>query len=456
MDDKTRIEMAKATRLTRAGKLMEATALIQRTLQGRRSPETSSDNTDGKSDEAIDVTSQVDELPEKQTSLRAVSASPSQNHQNENASVEMTDTSTTPNQKRHAGKSNRRTPASKRVTSMPWFSKHFPRLGSKFKRSKSGIRESVSIPMPNKGREEVWAGGQFLDGSYTNQAGTRSYKLYIPSGYRGQALPLVVMLHGCTQTPEDFAAGSRMNLLAEKKLFFVVYPTQATGANPSKCWNWFRPTDQQRGSGEPSIIAGITHQIANTYKIDARRIYIAGLSAGGAMAAIMGMSYPDLYAAIGVHSGLAYGAAYDLPSAFAAMQHGGQKNDLSLAAGTRNKIIPTIVFHGDLDKTVHPCNGEQVLAQWTINKASSESNSMAGKNLHVSKTKQEIPNGYRYTRSIYQDASGDVVMEQWLVHGAGHAWSGGSPNGSYTDPKGPDASQEMVRFFYEHTLIAAE
>lgn len=453
MDDKMRIGMAKATQLTRAGKLMEATALIQRTLQGRRSPETSSDKTDCQSGKAIDVTFQVvDESPEEQSGSRAVS----QYHENDSASVDMTDIPTTTSKKRYAGKTDQHTHKSEQVKPKPSFSKHFTSLGSKLRPSKSGLGGSVSIPMPNQVREEVWAGGQFLDGSYTNQAGTRSYKLYIPSGYCGQTLPLIVMLHGCTQTPEDFAVGSRMNLLAEKKLFFVVYPAQATEANPSKCWNWFRPTDQQRDSGEPSIIAGITHQIANTYKIDARRVYIAGLSAGGAMAVIMGMSYPDLYAAIGVHSGLAYGAAYDLPSAFAAMQQGGQKNDLPLTAGRHNKIVPTIVFHGDLDKTVHPCNGDRVLAQWETSKARGGSNSLVGRNLRVSKTKQQIPNGHSYTRSIYHDASNNAVMEQWLVHGAGHAWSGGSPNGSYTDPKGPDASQEMVRFFYEHKLIAVE
>ncbi|MBE9166097.1 PHB depolymerase family esterase [Pleurocapsales cyanobacterium LEGE 06147] len=458
MDDRMRTRMAQATRLTRAGKLMEATALIQRTLQGMRSPEASSDTTDGKSDETIDITLQVvDESPEGQTNLNAVSALPSQHDENENASAEMTETSRTPSKNQHAktATTDQRTHKKERVESALW-SKLFACLGSKLSPSKSGLGETVSIPMPNRARSEVWAGGQFLDGSYTNQAGTRSYKLYIPSGYRGQALPLVVMLHGCTQTPEDFAAGSRMNLLAERKLFFVVYPTQTTTANSSKCWNWFKPTDQQRGSGEPSIIAGITNQIASTYKIDARRVYVAGLSAGGAMAAIMGMSYPDLYAAIGVHSGLAYGAAYDLPSAFAAMQHGGQKNDPTLAAGTHTQIVPTIVFHGDLDTTVHPCNGEQVLTQWATSEASGESNSVTGKNLRVSTSKQEMPNGHSYTRSIYHDASNHAVMEQWLVHGAGHGWSGGSPNGSFTDPKGPDASQEMIRFFYEHSLKAVE
>ncbi|NJK47426.1 PHB depolymerase family esterase [Candidatus Gracilibacteria bacterium] len=282
-------------------------------------------------------------------------------------------------------------------------------------------------------RSEVEAGGQFIDGSYSNQAGTRSYKLYIPSDYNGQALPLLVMLHGCSQTPDDFATGSRMNLIAEKQPFFVVYPTQNNAANPSKCWNWFKPSDQQRGQGEPSIIAGITKQIASTYSINAGRVYVAGLSAGGAMAATMGALYPDLYAAIGVHSGLAYGAARDLPSAFAAMQKGKQTDNNRL----QTQFVPTIVFHGDRDTTVHQCNAEQVLAQW------------GEKNLRASKNQQQVTNGRAYTRTIYRDTGDRIVMEQWLVHGAGHAWSGGSPHGSFTDPTGPDASQEMIRFFFE-------
>jgi len=162
------------------------------------------------------------------------------------------------------------------------------------------------------------------------------------------------------------------------------------------------------------------------------------------MAAVMGMSYPDLYAAIGVHSGLAYGAAYDLPSALAAMQHGGptaaQPRDSRFpAVGIGARVVPTIVFHGDGDTTVHPCNGDQVRAQ-----------SVAGANLRVTVSRAQAPDGHAYTRSIYHEANGQVVMEQWLVHGAGHGWSGGSPNGSFTDPRGPDASQEMVRFFRTH------
>ena len=309
--------------------------------------------------------------------------------------------------------------------------------------------------MSDRARQEIWAGGRFIEGSYTNQAGTRTYKLYIPSRYSGQALPVVVMLHGCTQNPDDFAAGTRMNVLAEREMFFVVYPAQATPANQSKCWNWFKTTDQHRGRGEPSIIAGITSQIVTSYHLDARRVYVAGLSAGGAMAAIMGVSYPDLYAAIGVHSGLAYGAAHDLPSAFAAMQNGGtvtvrQPDGRSPATGTRPRVVPTIVFHGDRDTTVHPRNGDQVLAQWGATDAGAAPATAEGAKLHVSVNQGQVPDGHAYTRSIYQDPGGRAVMERWLVHGAAHGWSGGSPHGSFTDPRGPDATREMLRFFLEH------
>ncbi len=309
--------------------------------------------------------------------------------------------------------------------------------------------------LPDQTRDVVPDGGQFLKGSYTNQAGTRTYKLYIPSGYRAQALPLVVMLHGCTQTPDDFAAGTRMNGLAEEHPCFVVYPAQASAANGSKCWNWFKATDQHRGQGEPSIIAGITRQIVSTYPVDARRVYVAGLSAGGAMAAIMGMAYPDLYAAIGIHSGLAYAVARDVPSALAAMQQGGaapvrQRDDGALGANSCTRVVPTIVFHGDRDTTVHPRNGDQVIAQWATIHAGGGPHTEAGTNPQVTVQRAQVPDGHAYTRAIYHDASGQAIMEQWLVHGAGHAWSGGSPSGSFSDPKGPDAAQEMIRFFYEH------
>jgi poly(hydroxyalkanoate) depolymerase family esterase len=218
----------------------------------------------------------------------------------------------------------------------------------------------------------------------------------------------------------------------------VVYPAQASDANPAKCWNWFRPSDQRRGQGEPSLIAGITRQVMRQHVVDPRRVYIGGLSAGAAAAAVMGATYPDLYAAIGVHSGLACGAASDVPSAFAAMR-GGEFSSPS----TYGEIaaVPTIVFHGDSDTTVHPRNGHHVIAQCK-GTASGQTQVHCG----------GIPGGHAYTRTLHIDASGRTILEHWEIHGAGHAWSGGSPAGSYTDPRGPDAAREMLRFFLEHQI----
>lgn len=204
------------------------------------------------------------------------------------------------------------------------------------------------------------ATSQFIAGSFSTTSGGRDYKLFIPAGAGGKPLPLVVMLHGCTQTPDDFAAGTAMNELAQAQGFFVLYPAQSQQANPQRCWNWFKHSHQQRGRGEPALLAGLTRQVMEQHAIDPARVYVAGLSAGGAMAAILGDTYPDLYAAVGVHSGLAAGAASDLPSAMAAMQGKGVRPRVS----TRH--VPTIVFHGDADATVHPRNGEQVAGKSVV------------------------------------------------------------------------------------------
>ena len=297
------------------------------------------------------------------------------------------------------------------------------------------------------------ANGQFLTKSFTNHAGTRNYKLYIPSSYHGQAMPLMVMLHGCTQNPDDFASGTRMNIVAEESPCFVVYPTQTQAANTAKCWNWFKALDQQRDQGEPSIIAGITQTVINDYKLDAGKVYIAGLSAGGAMAIIMGTTYPDLYAAVGVHSGLPYAAAHDLPSALAAMRGNvpisGSKHKHD--ADARLQSIPIIVFHGDKDATVSPQNSEQLMAQSVPEVIFNQRNNKydASKPIKpvVIVQEDQVPNGHRYTRTSHHDARGRSIAEHWMIHGAGHAWAGGNKSGTYTDGKGPDASREMMRFF---------
>jgi poly(hydroxyalkanoate) depolymerase family esterase len=288
---------------------------------------------------------------------------------------------------------------------------------------------------------EIPNGAQYLARSYACAAGRRNYKLYIPSGHHaGGRRPLVVMLHGGTQDADDFAAGTRMNALAEEHGFLVAYPSQCKSANQSLCWNWFKPEDQVRGAGEPSIIAGITKEIVGEHDLDPQRVFVAGLSAGGAMAGVMAAAYPDVYAAVGVHSGLPYRSATDIPSAFAAMRGdpGLQCCPRATCPNAESTLrVRTIVFHGDADHVVHPSNAARIV----------ESHTKAGDS--AEHTKVRSPTSRTYTRATTRDKTGTAVMEHWLIHGSGHAWSGGSDEGTYTDPHGPDASCEMVRFFFE-------
>ena len=287
----------------------------------------------------------------------------------------------------------------------------------------------------------------FHAASYASDTGTRPYKLFVPeAALAGEPLPLVVMLHGCTQDPDDFAAGTRMNELGQERGFLVLYPQQGPRSNASKCWNWFRPGDQRRGEGEPALIAGMTRHVMATHAVDAGRVYVAGLSAGGAMAAILGREYPDLFAAIGVHSGLPQGAAHDVASAFSAMKNGpAAKRPRTGSTAPAKAGAPAIVFHGDSDSTVNPVNGQQViddlLSQATA--ATPERTAQADAGAHRG-----------FTRTTYRDAKGRSQAELWEVHGAGHAWSGGSTAGSYTEAPGPDATREMLRFFDEHPRLA--
>jgi poly(hydroxyalkanoate) depolymerase family esterase len=386
-----------ATRLTRAGRLVEATALLQHMLRGERQ---------------ADATFRTDAiaLPGDKPSIVDAKA----NRVNETGGSQLPQT-TSAQPRKFSALSNR--------------TNNYPALR---------LRGATKRTPPST-RDIVPEGARFINGSYSNPAGSRAYRLFIPSGYHGQPLPLIVMLHGCTQSPEDFAAGTRMNFIAEAQPCFVVYPAQRSEANQAKCWNWFRTTDQQRDTGEPSLIAGITRQIMREYSVDPKRVYVAGLSAGAAAAAIMGATYNDLYAAVGVHSGLACGAANDLPSALLAMRQGSGFDHQ--AVFTDGPTVPTIVFHGDRDSTVHPSNGDQVIKQ-SIKATSTERNVYRG----------QVTGGHAYTRTVHNDASGRHVFEHWRIHGAGHAWSGGNSVGSYTDPRGPDATREMVRFFLEHSL----
>ena len=442
MDPTMATGMREATRLTRAGQLHEAVAIIQHTLQGVLGPKPAADAPRAAAETTLEgncrvigpvVTGKDTQAPQRPSSQGPVQ-SPG-----------------------HTEASPGATAASQERTAMP------PPFGAglheQWRERWRGYRGPApwSEPIPDRDRGIVPDGGRFTTGSYTNHAGTRSYKLYIPSGYHGQPLPLVVMLHGCAQSPDDFAAGTRMNALAEEHLCFVAYPAQSAAANGSKCWNWFQAADQQRDRGEPSIIAGLTRQILDSHRVDARRIYVAGLSAGGAMAVTLAMTYPDLYAAVGVHSGLPHAVAQDLPSAFTVMHRGegaavGWPTGTPGTPGTQSYAapVPAIVFHGDRDTTVHPCNGDQVIAQCAPSHARRGAPPEGGPAPRLSVVRGQVPHGHAYTRTTYHDASGQPIVEQWLVHGAGHAWSGGSSRGSYTDPKGPDATQQMLRFFYDH------
>jgi len=296
--------------------------------------------------------------------------------------------------------------------------------------------------------------GTFDSFEYTNQAGTRAYKLYVPARL-GAAPPLVVMLHGCTQSTDDFASGTRMNRLADEHGFLVVYPEQAGSANPSKCWNWFKAQDQVRDSGEPSLIAGIVRGVAARHGVDTRRIFVAGLSAGAAMAVILGETYPELFAGVGAHSGLPYRSAHDIPSAMAAMKGGrsGRAGFTDMARPdpmTRSKTaqaVPTIVFHGDRDRTVQRSNGIEIVRQ-AKNACCAGDATMA---MRDTLSRGTSSGGRNFSRTVHADAAGRPCIESWIVHGAGHAWAGGSASGSYTDASGPDASGEMVRFFLSLT-----
>ena len=301
-----------------------------------------------------------------------------------------------------------------------------------------------------RGAKRAGTRAQFVERRYSGPAGTRTYKLFIPANAPTRAAPLVVMLHGCKQDPDDFAAGTRMNELAQQHGFLVAYPAQSRGANGANCWNWFRARDQQRDGGEPSILAGIAREIATLHPIDERRVFVAGLSAGAAMAVILGVTYPDVFAAVGAHSGLPYGAARDVGSAFAAM-HGGERAqpswlaEAALASDLNEPITlatPIIVFHGDHDRTVAASNGDAIVQQAVLAAVPG-----GAAKPRVRESGPESSTLRSHTTTVYADASGRPRVEQWIVHGGTHAWSGGSAKGSYTDTRGPDASAEMIRFF---------
>ncbi|WCR11544.1 PHB depolymerase family esterase [Paracoccus stylophorae] len=292
-----------------------------------------------------------------------------------------------------------------------------------------------AVPATSRSRSTRPRGSAFTSGTFDSEFGARSYRLYVPAVARTapDPLPLIVMLHGCGQSSLDFARGTGMNTLAEEFGFLVLYPSQARASHHYGCWNWYRRGDQARDAGEPALLAGLTRRIIADHNVDPARVYVAGLSAGASAALVLATSYPDIFAAAGVHSGLAVGAAYDAASAPIAMQSGNP--------GLPHRIqLPTIVFHGDSDRTVSPRNGRFVALRALEPYARLDRAEKTGR----------IPGGREFTRIVHRVGRGRPYVEQWVVHGSGHAWSGGHSAGSYTDPAGPDASREMVRFFLRH------
>jgi poly(hydroxyalkanoate) depolymerase family esterase len=297
---------------------------------------------------------------------------------------------------------------------------------------------------------------------YNGPAGSRLYSVYMPVGYRvGTAVPLLVMLHGCVQTAGNLAAGSQMNRLADKYNFIVVYPQQTRAYQRTLCWHWYSPAHQLRGSGEPAIIAGMVQEIERTnaqWTIDRRRVYVAGISAGGAMAVVLGATYPNLFAAIGVHSGAEYRAADSFGGILRVGQRGGpdplQQGQVAYdAMGSRARVVPTIVVQGTRDPIVRPINGDQVVQQWMqTNVLASGRSYDASFNNPANATSSRVPGGHSYTVYTWKDKYGNEVQQYWKVMGLGHAWSGGNSDVSYTDSRGPDASLAMYTFFKKHPM----
>lgn len=280
--------------------------------------------------------------------------------------------------------------------------------------------------------------------------GLHHYHLYVPPGAaEGMAMPLVVMLHGCTQNPVDFATGTGMNSAAAAANALVLYPEQPHSANSQGCWNWFRPEDQRRGRGEPALLVAMVQDVMARHPVDTQRVYAAGLSAGGAMAALLGREYPDVFAAVGVHSGLQAGAAHNVMTALSAMKNGAKLQARGTpVAAPGQPVVPVIVMHGDADPTVSARNGEQLVATalGTVPGGAAATVQMVDRGTSA--------HGKAYTRTVYRQAgsgaAGSVLCEYWVLHGAGHAWAGGRAGATHTDPQGVDATREMLRFFMEH------
>ena len=296
----------------------------------------------------------------------------------------------------------------------------------------SGLRAGGGQKSP-----DIPAQAQYLTRRHRSAAGSRAYRLYLPGSHPEKPKGLILMLHGCNQTPEDFAIGTHMNALAEKHCLAIAYPAQTRRQNRGHCWNWFKPRNQMRGTGEPAILAALTRKLMREFGLGREDVFVAGLSAGGAMAVILADLYPDVFAASGMHSGLERGAAWDTLSAISAMHNGSVPNGIAAIAVKRAGPVRRIIFQVADDSTVNPLNAGYIVE------------AEMGADVRPTRVGNRSVRGRDYTRSFYADANGAVRIELWMIEGSGHAWSGGRAAGSYTDTKGPDASAQMVRFFLD-------
>lgn len=304
--------------------------------------------------------------------------------------------------------------------------------------------------------------GRWENGKAVCEAGSRGYRLWVPTGYDTRvAAPLVVMLHGCRQKAEDLARISGMNDVAGKNNFLVVYPEQTIRGNPFRCWNWFEARHQLRGMGEPAILAAVVERVRAFHNVDAERIHVAGISAGAAMAVTLGVTYPEVFSAAGMVAGLEFAAANGVLSGLKAMKQGGpDPNQQGIVAfeamrpvlgKNSRRRMPIIVFQGEADSTVHPANADQLIEQWAMTNHLLAAEDGKYPNWAVEVTCGAVPDGYAYQKSAYKDPAGRLLMEKWMVKGLDHAWPGSPVAAEYSDPRGPNASEEMWRFFCQAT-----
>jgi poly(hydroxyalkanoate) depolymerase family esterase len=327
----------------------------------------------------------------------------------------------------------------------------------------AGCATTARVPAgENAAPAGVAVPGRWVSGEYANATGSRAYQLYLPAGYDAkQKHMLVVLLHGCTQDAADIARGTRITEHADREGFIALLPEQPASANAKKCWNWYDPAHQARDAGEPSLIAGMTAKVTADYAVDPDRVHLAGISAGAGMAALVAVAYPETYASVAMHSGIAWRAATSVMAALGVMGGGPSLavadslgREAAAAMGARKRAIPALVIQGGSDKVVHPANAAALARQWTrmnANARPTDEPQIALRDDAESNDRSGETNGYHWTRATF--GAGQETVDELIVAELGHAWSGGSSTGTFTDEHGPDATAEIVRFFIEHPRI---